>query len=213
MAEDLTFFNPWADIQRSENHLPHWQQPGATYFVTFRLGDALPQNLVLQLKTERDAWLRHHPEPWSAKDEAEYHERFSSKAEVWLDEGHGECLLRHHANAAIVAEALGFFDNTRYVQHAWVVMPNHVHTLFSLHEDWSLDRVMHTWKGVAAHRLPGLTSRLDGSIWQKDYFDRLIRDTRHFFNCVRYIRRNPDRARLREGEYLHYESEIARDVE
>jgi len=28
------FFNPWADIRIGANRLPHWEQPGATYFPT-----------------------------------------------------------------------------------------------------------------------------------------------------------------------------------
>ena len=47
----------------------------------------------------------------------------------------------------------------------------------------------------------------------RDYFDRLVRDDRHFANCVRYIRRNPAKAHLHSGESLHYESALARTVE
>ena len=41
----------------------------------------------------------------------------------------------------------------------------------------------------------------EDAFWQKDYFDRLIRDSTHFWNCARYIQRNPAKANLREGEY------------
>ena len=47
----------------------------------------------------------------------------------------------------------------------------------------------------------------------RDYFDRLVRDDGHFANCMRYIRCNPAKAHLRPGEYLHYESHLARSVE
>ena len=36
---------------------------------------------------------------------------------------------------------------------------------------------------------------------------------KHLANCVRYIRRNPDKGRLRKGESLLYESEFARNIE
>jgi len=36
----------------------------------------------------------HHPEPWSAEIEREYHERFSRQVDHTLDGGHGECWLR-----------------------------------------------------------------------------------------------------------------------
>ncbi len=207
MSEDLKFFDPWAEIERGQNRLPHWQQPGRTYFATFHLADAVPRDLLDRWRDERKAWLAHHPEPWSAQVEAEYNARFSGAMERWLDAGHGACMLRAPENAAVVAEALGFFDGKRYVQHAWVVMPNHIHALFSLHADWAVERIVQAWKSVSSRKLGG------GKIWQKDYFDRLVRDQGHFTNCVRYIRRNPDKARLREGEYLRYESEMARGIE
>jgi hypothetical protein len=46
----------------------------------------------------------------------------------------------------------------------------------------------------------------------KDYFDRLIRDRAHLNNCVRYIRNNPTKARLRAGEYALYESPFAQSI-
>ena len=72
--------------------------------------------------------------------------------------------------------------------------------------------MIHTWKLFTARRINARMSRR-GSLWMRDYFDRLVRDARHFANCVRYIRRNPAKAHLRPGEYLHYESELARSVE
>ena len=51
MAE-LHFFNPYADIRFTVNRLPHWQQEGAVYFVTFRLADAVPHNLRTQWESD-----------------------------------------------------------------------------------------------------------------------------------------------------------------
>src|SRR6267154_1410333 len=62
---ELRFFNPFADIRFTANRLPHWQQQGAVYFITFRLADAVPHHLRTQLESEREAWLRVHPQPWS----------------------------------------------------------------------------------------------------------------------------------------------------
>ena len=41
----------------------------------------------------------------------------------------------------------------------------------------------------------------------------LVRDGKHFANCVRYIRRNAAKARLQSGKYILYESEVARSIE
>ena len=85
---ELRFFNPYADIRFTANRLPHWQQSGAVYFVTFRLADAVPYNLRTQWESERDGWLRLHPKPWSAEIECQYHQRFSGTIERWLDAGY-----------------------------------------------------------------------------------------------------------------------------
>src|SRR6266404_1788825 len=91
---DLRFFNPYVEIRRTKNRLPHWQQAGAVYFITFRLADAIPTNLRVQWQEERAIWLRFHPEPWTHEVEQEYHERFSGTMERWLDSGYGSCVLR-----------------------------------------------------------------------------------------------------------------------
>src|SRR5207253_11320934 len=38
-------------------HLPHWRQDGATYFVTFRQHDSLPQEKLDQLEFLRREWF------------------------------------------------------------------------------------------------------------------------------------------------------------
>jgi putative transposase len=210
--EELHFFDPYSDIRQTVNRLPHWQQKGAIYFITFRLTDALPESLRSEWESDRAVWIRLHPEPWSSATEREYHIRFSGTIERWLDAGHGSCILRRADCAAVIADALRYFDGDRCTQITSVVMPNHVHTLFVQNLDWPLEKLLHTWKSFTARQINVLLKR-SGSLWQRDYFDRLVRDERHFANCVRYIRRNPEKGNLRQAEYILYESELARSID
>jgi putative transposase len=212
LMSELHFFNPYADIRFTANRLPHWQQKGAVYFVTFRLADAVPYHLRTQRESEREAWLRIHLQPWSAEVEREYHERFSGAIERWLDAGHGSCILRRPDCAEIVAEALRYLDGERLVIVSFIVMPNHVHAVFVQNSDWPLERILRSWKSFTSRKVNSLLDRA-GGLWQRDYFDRLVRDGKHFANCVRYIRRNPAKAHLHSGEYILYESELARSIE
>jgi hypothetical protein len=206
----MRFLDPYAPIVQTKNRLPHWTQAGATYFVTFHAADSIPRETLRQWSSERDIWLNAHPQPWSSSVERENHLRFSSTFERWLDESGGKCVLRNPANAALVAGALMYFDPARCVQHAWVVMPNHVHSLVSLGEDEELEALLGSWKKFTARRI---SNRIRGAAyWQKDYFDRLIRDDAHFWNCARYVRRNPAKAKLTGGEYLLWESEYVRET-
>jgi len=209
---ELRFFNPYAEIQHTENRLPDWQQEGAAYFVTFRLADSVPSSLLNQWRDEREGWLRVHLEPWSFEIEREYHQRFSGAIEQWLDEGHGACLLRRHDCAEIVAETLRHFEGERVMMISFAVMPNHVHALFVQNPEWPLEKLIRSWKGFTARQLNKLLGR-SGNFWQRDYFDRLVRDEKHFANCVHYIRRNPAKAHLSKAECILWESDIAKAID
>jgi REP element-mobilizing transposase RayT len=209
---NLQFFNPYADIRHTANRLPHWQQQGSIYFVTFRLADAIPIKLRSQWQNERDQWLQLHPQPWTAAIEQEYHKRFSGAIESWLDAGHGSCLLRRPNCAAAVGETLRYFDGQRLALISAVVMPNHVHALFVQNPDVALEKLISSWKTFSTRVINRLLGR-SGKLWQRDYFDRLVRDQQHFANCVRYLRRNPERAVLKRNEYILYQSELAEAIE
>ena len=205
MDDAPKFFDPFADVTKTHARLPHWEQPGATYFITFNMADSIPQTKRLRLEEERKNWHRMNPEPWAPHQEKEYHERFSGSVERWLDAGYGSCFLRDPEATGIVADALGFFDGKRYIHHTWVVMPNHVHCLISLAPDWPLEKVLHSWKSFTSHELQKLSTEAPNPFWHRDYFDRLIRDAEHFQNCLRYIQRNPQKANLRPGQFRLYQ--------
>ncbi len=193
------FFNPYAEIDVTKNHLPHWQQGTAWVFVTWRLKDSLPSAMLARWKQERLIWLKLHPEPWDQKTEAEYHKRFSRQIEDWLDQGSGSCVLKDKENAKIVADALLHFDGARYEMASFVIMPNHVHLLFRPLGEHSLPEILKSWKSFTAR---AINKRIgtQGPLWQVEYWDRLIRNERHFLKVAEYIRENPAKAKLK-GDY------------
>jgi len=92
-------------------------------------------------------------------------------------------------------------------------MPNHVHALFQLRTGQRLGKTAKSWKGVSAHNINICLSR-SGTLWMEELFDRLVRDENHFWNCARYIRNNPAKAKLRAGEFRLYESkEVAQHLD
>ena len=90
-------------------------------------------------------------------------------------------------------------------------MPNHVHVVLVLNPAWSLEKIILSWKGFTARKINPLLGR-KGNFWQRDYFDRLVRDTNHLANCVRYINAIRKGASPRGRVCLH-ESEFARSIE
>ena len=205
------FFNPYEEIRFTENLLPHWQQNGATYFITFRLADSVPAHLQKQWEEQRATWLRFHPEPWDTETELEYHKRFSGAIERWLDAGYGSCVLRQIGCAKIVDDALRHFDGQRLALISSVIMPNHVHALLIQNPEHPLEDLLHSWKSFSSGTINRLVGH-SGSLWQRSYFDRLVRDEKHLRNCVRYIRRNAEKAHLKPGESILYESRLAKQI-
>lgn len=196
------FLDPSQEIQTHGGKLPHWQQPDSMQFVTFRLVDALPAGKLRLWKEEHAIWKSFHPKPWTVVEEREYLKRFVWRVEKWLDEGSGSCLLKLPTNREPLETTLMHDDSIRADHHSWVIMPNHVHLLFTAH--YPLEKLLKCWKGVSARRI-GL-----GRIWQKNYRDTMIRDEEHFAKVVRYIRKNP--AKLMPGSFTLYESPRALSV-
>jgi len=89
---------------------------------------------------------------------------------------------------------------------AWVVMPDHLHWLFQLHQNWTLDVAMKTLKARSAHTINRYLGR-QGSVWQRAYFDRAIRKDEDMRQLARYIVANPLRAGLVRdiGKYPHWD--------
>jgi REP element-mobilizing transposase RayT len=195
------FFNPDLEIDIRRHWLPHWQQGHTWIFVTWRLADSLPESLLTTWRTDRSMWLKWHPKPWDQETAREYHKRFSHQIECWLDEGLGSCLLKDQENAAIVANALRHFHDDRYLLRSFVIMPNHVHVLFRPGKPHALSKIVKSWKGYTAKRLNQKLGR-SGNLWQREYWDRLIRDENHLQHVLDYIRLNPVKAKLKEGNYI-----------
>jgi hypothetical protein len=140
---DFELFDRQAETTIREGTLPHWFQPGVTYFITFRTEDSVPQSSLRSWHGRRDGWLRRHgidPQmaAWKAllhrspELEREYHQTFTREFMEYLDRGHGACALRQPALSQIVADSLLSFDGERYLMGDFIVMPNHVHLLSCL---------------------------------------------------------------------------------
>ncbi len=119
----------FAEVERRRRNLPHWEQKGCTYFLTWRLADSVPESVWRPWVDERKLFLESHPKPWDASVQKAFNTQFTRRMEDWLDAGHGSCALRSPEVRRIVEEALRFFQGQRYELNAWVLMPNHVHVL------------------------------------------------------------------------------------
>ncbi len=76
---------------------------------------------------------------------------------------------------------------------AWVLMPDHLHWLFSLGDKYSLSKTMEILKGRSAVKLNKQLSR-NGRVWQKGFHDHALRKEEDVKTVARYIVANPLRA-------------------
>lgn len=93
---------------------------------------------------------------------------------------------------AIVAAALHNFDNLRYRLMGYVVMNDHVHVVVEPYNGHGLTAIVQSWKSYTANRLQRSHAR-DGGVWQREYFDRVIRDEDELYEKLDYIRDNPQK--------------------
>jgi len=196
----------------SRGYLPHCDHPGLLQVITYHLADSLPAAVLEQI----DAELRSLP------PERQNSQR-RTLVDAWLDAGHGSCVLRLPQAAACVVDTWRHFAGERYDLIAWVVMPNHVHVLIRTHEGVALGKIVQSWKSYTGRRIREMLedmsragaecaqtgragarrsrdrrapARPSQGVWMREYWDRYIRDERHFQAAVDYIHQNPVKAGL-----------------
>jgi REP element-mobilizing transposase RayT len=167
----------------SRGYLPHFDSPGLLQGITFRLVDSLPTHIVAALA-----------------EDPHYMAQPAKRAHIenYLNAGHGACYLCDLRIGRLVENALLYFHEERYRMIAWVIMPNHVHTLIEMFEGYPLHAIVRSWKSYTANKANHILRRA-GRFWSPGYFDRYIRNERHFANAVTYIHNNPVKAGLVES--------------
>ena len=185
----LSFGCCFAEVEVSRQKLPHWEHPGIAAFVTFRLGDSLPNEKVAELRDELDEWRNANKDREGRDMDRRCALRFRERCEAWLDEGFGSCVLASPENRRVVESALHCYDGKRIALYGYVVMPNHVHVLFMPLGKETLKGVVRDVKHFTSAKLASLKS-WPGGFWQSEYWDTFIRDERHFARVMAYMRGN-----------------------
>jgi type I restriction enzyme R subunit len=216
----MELFDPTQDYDVVYRRLPHWSQPGAVGFITWRTWDSMPEKVIRLWQREREDWLRRHGIGPAASDwrkqvrrlgptlENELRRILSDRWNDHLDDCHGACVLRQPALSKIIADSLLHFDGDRYEMTDFVVMPNHVHLLAAFPRSEAMLEQCESWKHFTATRLNRILGA-KGRFWMQDGWDHLVRSQVQLDELRAYIANNPTKARLREGEYRLYSSRSA----
>ncbi len=219
LLTDRTFIPYRHHIPTSIRHrkLPHWQQEQTCVFVTFRLYDSLPQHLRDVYTHEKRMWLlrRGWPEDMqetdllsrlSVREKRQFQRYGSSRYQRALDKGGGECHLIDPTNRKMFTNSLHHHAGHAYLLGDYVVMPNHVHVLV---QPLPGEDVQKRLGGVRRYTARLINRRLHrtGAFWMPEPFDHLVRSRSYFRRYRQYIRLNPVRAGLKDGEYSLFQVE------
>ena len=113
---------------------------------------------------------------------------------------HDHWTLSNLARDVILSSCL-HDDGVRYDMDAAVVMPDHVHLIFTplIHQKeprvWLLPEILDSIKEASAHII-NKKLRRRGSVWQEESFDHVLRGSERFRDKIRYILENPVRKGL-----------------
>lgn len=184
----------------SRGYLPHFDSPHVIQHITYRLADSLPHTALERMQNEVETLALDNE-----KRKAELRQRI----EIYLDAGHGSCVLQASEVAACVVDTWLRFDGERYRLIEWVVMPNHCHVMIEPLEGIPLGKIVLSWKNYTARWINEYKRRSgerlsqenpvgeqQTQVWHREYWDRFIRDERHFEAVKNYIIMNPVNAGL-----------------
>jgi REP element-mobilizing transposase RayT len=193
--------NPLRSGVHSRGYLPHVRREGASHFVTIRLADALPKEVLLKFEAEQAEKLRQlalaTKRGWTVSEsEEEIRRDFQRKVERYLDKGHGACHLRRAAIADLISHTLLHFDGERYRLDDWVVIPNHVHAVLWPMPNHVLSEILKSWKQFTSRRAKPLVGMGDEPFWQRESYDHWIRNDEKKARICHYVRNNPGTAGL-----------------
>lgn len=164
------------------NHLPHINLIGHYQFITFRTQESL------------DAYLKHLYQSTEPEKIKQY------KMDKYLDSSSKGALLYGEVIEKIKAYYIGY-DKDIFEIEALSIMPNHIHVLLKQNGDMS--NVMRILKGGAGH-IVNQTLERKGKVWSRDYYDRGIRNEKHFWVAYEYIRQNAVKANLSDTKERFY---------
>lgn len=200
-----------------ERSLPHYHPQGATLFITFRLANSLPQEVINHLK--REAWLKERKlnkivgETERIPAKTNMQKIMFGKWDQMLDQSdYGQNWLSNPKIAALVWEAITYRNNREYILEACCLMPNHVHlviTTLESNENLSLVRILQSLKGYTARKANELLQR-HGPFWQHESYDHVVRSVDELERVIYYVLTNPKKAGL-ESEYV-YSRDVYRSI-
>lgn len=196
--------------------LPHFDHPGHTFFVTWRLQGSIAKSVAQELLAARSASIAAieatAAQPAYKKEEiTKIERRYFKRFDGVLDSAtFGDAYLTNPSCMQILQEVLQEDNGVYYHLIAYCIMSNHVHALLDTSvqiqegERWGgvpddykpLFRIMQRIKSKSAIGLNRMRGTQGQPVWEKETYDRYMRDEAHSDRTIEYILNNPVKAGL-----------------
>jgi len=102
----------------------------------------------------------------------------------------GSCELNRPDIAEMVQNSIRYFDKDRYLLHAWCLMGNHVHVVYTARGESTPKVIHHSWKSFTAHKANQILGTT-GEFWEAESFDHLVRSVEDLEWYMEYTELNP----------------------
>jgi len=163
--------------------LHHYSELNTYQFITFRTQDSI------------DPFLHNI----SKMTELSISEK-QMKIDTYCDQSDKGCYLNNEI-IDLVLTYIKSLDPNFYELYAVSIMPNHIHLLIQQKQELAI--IMKKIKGTLAYQINRLLSR-KGHLWEKSYFDKAIKDEKHFNIVYNYIENNASKANLADKGLRFY---------
>jgi len=127
----------------------------------------------------------------------------------------GRRLFQSERNAMLLVEVLRSYVAARkFVLHDFVVMPDHLHLLMTVHGDMTVEKAMQLIKGKYSYRLKR-EFQFMGEVWQRGFSESRADSEERILRYREYIAQNPVKAGLADstGQYPYCYSYLAKKKE
>lgn len=84
-----------------------------------------------------------------------------------------------------------FYPNV--IVDKYVIMPNHIHMILIIQNESGRAMLVPTISTVIAQMKGYISKRIGNSIWQKSFYDHIIRNEQDYLEIWQYIENNPEK--------------------
>jgi REP element-mobilizing transposase RayT len=191
-----------------KRRLPHYQPENATFFITCRLSNSLPAEVLHRLYEEKKLLkseiILQKDADKHKKLLLDYQHIYFGKFDEYLNKvTKGPRWLLEDRIAQIVSDALHYRDGKVFDLICYCIMPNHLHIVFNAGLDVikliTKDSLPCTRDVIPLYKIMHSFNRAlrrTGSFWQAESYDHVVRDENELGNIIRYTIYNPVKSGL-----------------